>query len=112
MTNELILGIIFIALPVITITAFFVAGTIIKMQERNDQRILDAIAAKYAASKAVDDKKHSDFIAKINATIKESDAKLSSVKNCPKWKKVKQEINSEYAAMIKGRNQFNAMVNR
>ena len=112
MTNELILGIIFFALPVITITAFFVAGTIIKMQERNDQRVLDAIAAKYAAGKAADQKKHGDFMAGINATMKESDAKLLAMKNCPKWKKLKHEITSEHAAMIKGRNQFNAMMNR
>jgi len=39
MTHEIIIGIIFFALPVITITAFFVAGTIIKMQERNDQNL-------------------------------------------------------------------------
>tara|TARA_R110002072_G_scaffold166334_1_gene319626 strand:- start:435 stop:659 length:225 start_codon:yes stop_codon:yes gene_type:complete len=63
MTNELILGIIFIALPVITITAFFVAGTIIKMQERNDQRILDAIAAKSAADIAADKAMHKAFMA-------------------------------------------------
>jgi|TARA_R110001592_G_scaffold115005_2_gene315218 hypothetical protein len=112
MTNELILGIIFFALPVITITAFFVAGTIIKMQERNDQRILDAIAAKYAASKAADQKKHGDFMAGINAAMKESDEKLLAIKNCPKWQKLTQEITSEHAAMIKGRNQFNAMMNR
>jgi hypothetical protein len=34
------------------------------------------------------------------------------MKNCPKWKKLKQEINAEHAAMIKGRNQFNAMMGR
>ena len=62
MTNELILGIIFFALPVITITAFFVAGTIIKMQERNDQRILDAIAAKSAADIAADKAMHKAFM--------------------------------------------------
>ena len=79
------------------------------MQERSDKRVLDTIAAKYAASKAADDKKHNDFMAGINATIKESDAKLSAIKNCPKLKKVKQEINSEYAAMIKSRKEFYLM---
>jgi len=34
------------------------------------------------------------------------------MKNCPKWNKMKQEMAQEYAAMIKGRNQFNAMLNR
>ena len=64
MTNEIIIGIIFFALPVITITAFFVAGTIIKMQERNDQRVLDAIAAKYAADIAADKEIHEAFMTK------------------------------------------------
>jgi len=64
MTHEIIIGIIFFALPVITITAFFVAGTIIKMQERNDQRVLDAIAAKYAADIAADKEIHEAFMTK------------------------------------------------
>jgi len=63
MTNEIIIGIIFFALPVITITAFFVAGTIIKMQERSDKRVLDTIAAKSAADIAAIDAKHEAFMA-------------------------------------------------
>ena len=51
-------------------------------------------------------------MAGIDAMQKENDAKLLAIKNCPKWKKLKAEINSEHAAMIKGRNQFNAIMGR
>ena len=112
MTNETVLFAIMIALPLITIAAYFIAQLIINIDERNDQKALDATTAKYAARKIADEKHHSEFMAKIDAITKGSDAKLLALKNCPKWKKLKHEINSEHAAMIKGRNQFNAMMNR
>ena len=101
-----------IALPMITIAAYFIAQFIININDRNDQKTLAAITAKYAARKLADEKHHADFMAKIDAITKGSDAKLLALKNCPKWKKLKHEINSEHAAMINGRNQFNAMLNR
>ena len=112
MTNETVLFYIMIAVPLITIAAYFIAQFIINIDERNQQKALDAITAKYAARKLADDKRHSEFMAKIDAITKESDAKLLALKNCPKWKKLQHEINSEHAAMLKGRNQFNAMLNR
>ena len=112
MINETVLFSIMIALPLITIAAYFIAQFIININDRNDQKALDAITAKYAARKIADDKRHSEFMAKIDAITKGSDAKLLALKNCPKWEKLKHEINSEHAAMIKGRNQFNTMLNR
>ena len=112
MTNETILVAALVALPLITIAAYFIAGLIINIGERQQQKTIDAITAKYAARKLADEKHHSEFMAGLNAITKESDAKLLAMKNCPKWKKLKHEITSEHAAMIKGRNQFNSMMNR
>tara|TARA_B110000971_G_C19956772_1_gene476034 strand:- start:151 stop:558 length:408 start_codon:yes stop_codon:yes gene_type:complete len=66
MINENTLFSIMIALPLITIAAYFIAQLIINIDERNDQKALDAITAKYAARKIADDKRHSDFMVKID----------------------------------------------
>ena len=110
MTNETILFAALVALPLITIAAYFIAKLIINIDERKDQQALDAISAKYAVRKAADEKHHLEFMAKIDAMTKETDAKLFALKNCAKWKLMVQEINAEHAAMIKGRNQFAAMM--
>jgi type II secretory pathway component PulL len=112
MENQTLLLILIVALPLMILTALVLAMTLTGFDDRRQQKTLDAIAAKYAARKLADDKHHSEFRAKINAMTKDSDAKLLAMKNCPKWEKLTHEINSEHAAMITGRNQFNAMMNR
>ena len=114
MTHETLTNPLFIAvyLFVILSIASLLSYVIIYFQDRHTQKKLDQLDADFAARIAADKKKHSDFMAGIEAITKESDAKLLAMKNCPKWKKLKQEINSEHAAMIKGRNQFNAIIGR
>ena len=112
MENQTLLLILIVALPLMILTALILAMTLTGFDDRRQQKTLDAIAAKYAAKKLADDKQHSEFMAKIDAITKGSDAKLLALKNCPKWEKLTHEINSEHAAMITGRNQFNAMMNR
>jgi hypothetical protein len=111
MENQTLLLILIVALPLMILTALVLAMTLTGFDDRRQQKTLDAITAKYAARKIADEKHHSDVMAKIDAITKGSDAKLLALKNCPKWKKLKHEINSEHAAMIKGRNQFNDMMN-
>ena len=55
-----------IALPMITIAAYFIAQFIININDRNDQKTLAAITAKYAARKLADEKHHADFMVKID----------------------------------------------
>tara|TARA_B110000902_G_scaffold240541_1_gene290136 strand:- start:2726 stop:3064 length:339 start_codon:yes stop_codon:yes gene_type:complete len=112
MENQTLLLILIVALPLMILPALVLAMTLTGFDDRRQQKTLDAIAAKYAAKKLADDKQHSEFMAKIDAITKGSDAKLLALKNCPKWEKLTHEINSEHAAMITGRNQFNAMMNR
>ena len=114
MTHENITNPLFIAayLSIIMAIAALLSYAIIYLQDRHTQKKLDQMDADFAIRIAADKKKHSDFMANIEAITKESDAKLLAMKNCPKWKKLKQEINSEHDAMIKGRNQFNAMMGR
>tara|TARA_R110002072_G_scaffold2367_5_gene19712 strand:+ start:1028 stop:1366 length:339 start_codon:yes stop_codon:yes gene_type:complete len=112
MTNETVLFAIMIALPLITVAAYFIAQLIININDRNDQKALDAITAKYAARKIADEKHHAKLIADFSAETDRIHKQLLEMKNCPKWNKMKQEMAQEYAAMIKGRNQFNAMLNR
>jgi uncharacterized membrane-anchored protein len=66
MINENILFSIMIALPMITIAAYFIAQFIININDRNDQKTLAAITAKYAARKLADEKHHADFMVKID----------------------------------------------
>lgn len=112
MTNENALFYIMIALILITIAAYFIAQLIININDRKDQKALDAISAKYAARKLVDDKHHAKLIADFSAETDRINKQLLEMKNCPRWNKMKQEMAQEYDAMIKGRNQFNAMLNR
>tara|TARA_R100000951_G_C2601713_1_gene168390 strand:- start:108 stop:452 length:345 start_codon:yes stop_codon:yes gene_type:complete len=114
MAHETLTNPFFIAayLFVIIATAALLAYVTIYLEDRRTQKMLDQMDADFAIRIAADQKKHDDFMANIEAITKESDAKLLAMKNCPKWKKLKQEINSEHAAMIKGRNQFNAMMGR
>jgi hypothetical protein len=66
MINENTLFSIMIALPLITIAAYFIAQFIININDRNDQKTLAAITAKYAARKLADEKHHADFMVKID----------------------------------------------
>ena len=111
MENQTLLLILIVALPLMILTALILAMTLTGFDDRRQQKTLEAIKTKYAARKLADEKHHSEFRAKINAMTKDSDAKLLAMKNCPKWEKLTHEINSEHAAMITGRNQFNAMMN-
>lgn len=112
MTDQNLLLILIVALPLMIVAAFILVMIIMGFDDRRQQKTLEAIKTKYAARKLADEKHHSEFRAKINAMTKDSDAKLLAMKNCPKWEKLTHEINSEHAAMITGRNQFNAMLNR
>jgi uncharacterized membrane protein YraQ (UPF0718 family) len=114
MTYETLTNPLFIAayISAILIIAALLSYLIIYFQDRHTQKTLDKMDADFAMRIAADKKKHADFMAGIEAITKESDSKLLAMKNCPKWKKLKQEINAEHAAMLKGRNQFNAMMGR
>lgn len=112
MTDQNLVLLVIVVLPLMIVAALVLAMALTGFDDRRQQKTLDAIAAKYAARKLADDKHHSEFMAKIDAITKGSDAKLLALKNCPKWEKLTHEINSEHAAMITGRNQFNAMMNR
>lgn len=46
-----------------------IAAVITALQDRADQKKLDAISAKYAARRAADDAKHAEFMAEINRKI-------------------------------------------
>jgi len=114
MTHETLTNPLFIAAYIFVILAIaaLLSYAIVYFQERSTQKKLDQMDKDFAERIAADKKKHADFMAGIEAITKESDAKLLAMKNCPKWKKLKQEINSEHAAMLKGRNQFNAIMGR
>ena len=114
MTHETLTDPFFVAayISAIFTIAVFISFSIIYLQDRQAQKKLDQMDIDFATRIAADKKKHADFMAGIEAITKESDAKLLAMKNCPKWKKLNQEINSEHAAMIKGRNQFNAIMGR
>ena len=114
MTHATLTSPFFIAayISAILIIAAMLSYLIIYFQDRHTQKTLDKMDIDFAARIAAENKKHADFMAGIEAITKESDAKLLEMKNCPKWKKLKQEINSEHAAMIKGRNQFDAIMGR
>ena len=109
MTFTLIILFFFGAVVAVPAISYFVADYFTKKWEVKE---LNRISEKYAAQKIADEKHHAEFMAGIDAMQKENDAKLLAIKNCPKWKKLKAEINSEHAAMIKGRNQFNAIMGR
>jgi hypothetical protein len=49
---------------------------------------------------------------RINNIVSENDAKFKALIDCPEYQKLKQEINGEYFAMIKGRERHDAMLNR
>ena len=114
MTHENITNPLFIAalFTFLVFASWAIATAISALMDRADRKKLEQMEVDFAIRIAADKKKHADFMANIEAITKESDAKLLAMKNCPKWKKLKQEINSEHAAMVKGRNQFNAMMGR
>ena len=90
--------------------AWIISRFMINMQDRKLQKRLEEIAKKSQARIAKDKKRHDDFMAKINNKMVASDSTFKALIDCPKYQKLKQEINSEYIAMIKGKNQFNAMI--
>jgi mannitol-specific phosphotransferase system IIBC component len=115
MTDEIMLLLVILFVPILMIVAFLIAHLISHIDDRKEQETLDAISAKYAARKIADDKYHAEIRAEIAQYSAETDrisAQLDAIKNCPKWAKMKQEMAQEYSAMIKGRNQFNAMMGR
>ena len=90
--------------------AWIISSFIINFQDRKLQKRLKEIAKKSQARIAKDKKRHDAFMAEIDKKRAASDATFQALVDCPKYQKLKQEINSEYTAMIKGRNQFNAMI--
>ena len=90
--------------------AWIISSLIMNNQDRKLQKRLKEIAKKSQARIAKDKKRHDDFMAKINNKMVASDATFKALIDCPKYQKLKQEINSEYTAMIKNRKQFNDMI--
>jgi adenylate kinase family enzyme len=90
--------------------AWIVSRFIINTQDKKLQKRLKEIAKKSQARIAKDKKRHDDFMAEINNKMVVGDAKFKALIDCPKYQKLKQGINSEYTAMIQGRNKFNAMI--
>jgi len=71
MTIETLTNPFFIAafFAVIVFASWAIAAAITALQDRADQKKLDAISAKYAARRAADDAKHAAFMAEINRKI-------------------------------------------
>jgi Skp family chaperone for outer membrane proteins len=66
MTDEIMLLLVIIALPILMIVAFLIAHLISHVDDQKQQKEIDAISAKYAARKIADDKHHTDFMVKID----------------------------------------------
>lgn len=104
-----------LGLALIATIAFVIATVIIALDDRRE-RIAQAEHEKRIANirngNTPDAIAHKEFIQRIDKTIKENQAKFDAIVNCPKYQKLKQEINAEYFAMIKGRERHNAMMQR
>jgi amino acid permease len=84
MTHETLTNPLFVAayISAIFTIAVFISFSIIYLQDHQAQKKLDQMDIDFAARIAADKKKHSDFMAGIEAITKESDAKLLAMKTC------------------------------
>lgn len=90
--------------------AWIISSLIMNNQDKKLQKRLKEIAKKSQARIAKDKKRHDDFMAEIDKKRAASDATFQALVDCPKYQKLKQEINLEYSAMIKGKKQFDEML--
>lgn len=66
LTNPLFMAAFFV---VAVFVSWAISAAIIALQDRADQKKLDAISAKYAARRAADEAYHAAFMAEINRKI-------------------------------------------
>ena len=104
-----------LALALMVSIALLIAIVIIALDDRRE-RIAQAKHEKRIADirngNTPDAIAHKQFMQRMDKILKESQAKLDAIKNCPDYKKMQDEINGEYLAMIKGRERHNEMVNK
>ena len=104
-----------LALALMVSIALLIAIVIIALDDRRE-RIAQAKHEKRLADirngNTPDAIAHKQFMQRMDKILKESQAKLDALKNCPDYKKLQDEINGEYFAMIKGRERHNEMVNK
>jgi hypothetical protein len=104
-----------LALALMVSIALLIAIVIIALDDRRE-RIAQAKHEKRIADirngNTPDAIAHKQFMERINNIVSENDAKFKALIDCPEYQKLKQEINSEYFAMIKGMERHNAMINR
>jgi hypothetical protein len=104
-----------LALALMVLIALLIAIVIIALDDRRE-RIAQAKHEKRLADirngNTPDAIAHKQFMERMDKILKESQAKLDAIKNCPDYKKLQDEINGEYFAMIKGMERHNAMINR
>ena len=106
---------IILALALCVTVALLIAIAIIALddrreriaQEKHEKRLADIRNGNTPDAIA-----HRQFMQRINKLVSENDAKFKALIDCPDYQKLKQEINSEYFAMIKGMERHNAMINR
>ena len=106
---------IILALALCVTVALLISIAIIALDDRRE-RIAQAKHEKRLADirngKTPDAIAHRNEMQRIEKMIAENQAKFDAIINCPKYKKLQDEINGEYFAMIKGRERHNEMVNR
>jgi len=104
-----------LALALMVSIALLIAIVIIALDDRRE-RIAQAKHEKRIADirngNTPDAIAHKQFMERINTIVSENDAKFKALIDCPEYQKLKQEINGEYFAMIKGMERHNAMINR
>ena len=106
---------IILALALCVTVALLISIAIIALDDRRE-RIAQAKHEKRLADirngNTPDAIAHRQFMERMEKMIAENQAKLDAIKNCPDYKKLQDEINGEYFAMIKGMERHNAMINR
>ena len=102
-TNPLFIAAYFGAIIIISAA---IAFAIIKFEKWQSKKLIDQINIKSKNDIAAYRKSHADFMRALKRKTAASDAKLASIVNSPKYQKMRREINSEHAAMIKAKQQF------
>jgi hypothetical protein len=104
-----------LALALMVSIALLIAIVIIALDDRRE-RIAQAKHEKRLADirngNTPDAIAHRKEMQRVEKLIAENQAKLDAIKNCPDYKKLQDEINWEYFAMIQGLERHNAMINR
>ena len=104
-----------LALALMVSIALLIAIVIIALDDRRE-RIAQAKHEKRIADirngNTPDAIAHRKEMQRVEKLIAENQAKFDAIVNCPKYKKLQDEINGEYFAMVKGRERHNEMVNK